>query len=251
MGNHQAGNGVFRHDLPGEVQHLFRGGGVQGGGVLIQQQQLGGDQGGHQQGQCLTLAAGQKTHHGVHPVLQPQTQLGQLLPEFLPLCRGNHGKGGAGVGGPEIGQGQVFLNGHVGGGAFQGVLEHPADEFAPLIVRQPGDVHSVQNHLAGIRLKGSGDGVEHGGFACAVGAENGDEVPGGQMEAQIVQGPLFIHGAGGKGFGDVVQSQHFALPPFLIWMAGSPMASATITAEISFRHSLGRSSRRATAMINR
>ena len=57
VGDHQAGQVVFGHDLFRQFQHLVRRGGIQGGGVLVQQQQFRRDQRGHQQGQCLALAA--------------------------------------------------------------------------------------------------------------------------------------------------------------------------------------------------
>ena len=42
VGDHQAGDAVFRHDLLCQFQHLFSSGGVQGCGVLVKEQQLGG-----------------------------------------------------------------------------------------------------------------------------------------------------------------------------------------------------------------
>ena len=45
--------------------------------------------------------------------------------------------------GPEVGQGQIFLNGHVGSGAPEGVLEEAAYKLAPLVVRHLGDVPAV------------------------------------------------------------------------------------------------------------
>ena len=48
MGDHQTGDVVLRHNLFGQFQHLFRSGRVQGGSVLIQQQQFGRHQSGHQ-----------------------------------------------------------------------------------------------------------------------------------------------------------------------------------------------------------
>ena len=41
--------------------------------------------------------------------------------------------------GPEVSQGQIFLNGHIGGGTLQRVLEHPTDVFAALVVGLVGD----------------------------------------------------------------------------------------------------------------
>ena len=77
------------------VQHLGGSLGVQGGGVLVQQQQLGLLQGGHQQGQRLALAAGEQAHLGGQPVLQAQIQDLQQLPVLLPLGLGDAGAEGA------------------------------------------------------------------------------------------------------------------------------------------------------------
>ena len=93
VGDHQAGDAVVRHDIPGQFQHLFRGGRVQGSGVFIQKQQLGGDQSRHQQCQRLALAAGQQAYGMIHPVLQTQAQHAQPLPEVGPVLFGDHDPG--------------------------------------------------------------------------------------------------------------------------------------------------------------
>ena len=67
VGDHKGGDPVLRYHLPGDPQHLFGGAGVQGGGVLIQQQQLWGDQRSHEQGEGLPLPAGQQPHRLPHP----------------------------------------------------------------------------------------------------------------------------------------------------------------------------------------
>ena len=67
------------------LQHLGCGLGVQRGGVLVQQQQLGLLERGHQQGQRLTLAAGQQADLGSHALLQPQIQHLQQLAVFVAL----------------------------------------------------------------------------------------------------------------------------------------------------------------------
>ena len=38
VSDHQAGDLLFGHDVPGQLQHLFRRGGVQSGGLLVQYQ---------------------------------------------------------------------------------------------------------------------------------------------------------------------------------------------------------------------
>ena len=116
-------------------------------------------------------------------------------------------------GGPHIGKSQIFFNGHPRGGALQGILKQTADVLAALVVRQAGDVPAVQNDAAGIRQEGSGNGTKEGAFACAVGAQNGDEVSLFQMEVDPGQGGLFVDGAPGKGFCNVGQLQHISSLP--------------------------------------
>ena len=192
-------------DFLGQLQHLFRGAGIQGGGVFVQKQQLGGYQGGHQQRQRLALSAGEEAHRVLHPVLQTKPQLAKPLPEVLPVLFGDHGEGTALVGSPQVGQGQIFLDGHVGGGTLQGVLEHPADEFTALVVRQTGDVLAVENDGAGVGGEGAGDGAKKGTFARAVGTQHGNKVAGFQMEGNVSQGRLFVDGTDAEGFGDVTE----------------------------------------------
>lgn len=63
--------------------------GSRGGGVLVQQQQLGPLQGGHQQRQRLALAAGEEPHLAGQTVLQTQPQVPQQLPVVRPLRLGD------------------------------------------------------------------------------------------------------------------------------------------------------------------
>ena len=176
MGDHQAGNVVLRHNLFRQSQYLLRRGGVKGGSVFVQKQQLGRYQRRHQQRQRLTLAAGQQTHGMIHPVFQPQLQLRQLFPESGTILRRDHGEGRPFFRRPQIGQRQIFLDGHAGGGAFQGVLKEPADEFAALVIRKTGDILPVQTDGSLVHHERTGDRAEQGGFARAVGAENGDKI---------------------------------------------------------------------------
>ena len=88
-------------------------------------------------------------------------------------------------------------------------------------------------------------------FARAVAADDGDKVAGFQVQIQLFQSLFLIDRSGIEGQADSFQFQHFALPPLFFLMAGRAMAMATITAETSFRHSLGRSNRRAMAMMKR
>ena len=88
---------VFLDNLLGQRQHLGRGLGVKGGGVLVQQQELGLVHGSHQQGQCLTLAAGKQAHTGRQAVFQTQIQRLEQFTVLLALCLGNANAQGAGL----------------------------------------------------------------------------------------------------------------------------------------------------------
>src|SRR5699024_3111543 len=96
---------------------------------------------------------------------------------------------------PQVGQGQIFLNGHVGGGALEGVLEQVADHLAALELGGEGDVLPAQDDAALVGDEPAGDGVEQGGFARAVGAHDGGEIALFQRQVDAVQRYLFVNGA--------------------------------------------------------
>ena len=209
---------MLRYHLPGDPQHLFGGAGVQGGGVLVQQQQLWGDQRSHEQGEGLPLPAGQQPHRLPHPVLQAHLQSGQLVPEQGPVrLAGAAEEGVLVLGSAEIGQGQILLDGHVGGGPPHGVLEQAAQHPAAPVLRLEGDVLPRQGDGALIHIEAPGDGVEQGALARAVGAHDGDEVPGLQVEGQAAEGLLLIDRAGVEGLGDMFQLQHVTFLPSPLW----------------------------------
>ena len=47
----------------------------------------------------------------------------------------------------QVGQRKIFLNGHVGGCAFEGILEQVADDLAALVLRLKGDVRPPSTML--------------------------------------------------------------------------------------------------------
>ena len=74
MGDHEGGEVVFLDQVAGEAQDLFSGLGVQGGGVLIQEEELRLLEGGHEQGQGLALSAGQEAYLAGHAGFEAQVQ---------------------------------------------------------------------------------------------------------------------------------------------------------------------------------
>ena len=117
--------------------------------------------------------------------------------------------------GTQIGQRKVFLDGHVGRGALEGVLKQVADDLAALVLRLKSDVLSAQNDAALVGDEPAGNGIEQGGFACAVGADDGGKVARFHVQADPVQRHFFVDRAGVEGLVQIVQLKHFHLtfPP--------------------------------------
>ena len=211
VGDHEAGEMVLLDDLTGELQDLFRRAGVQGGGMLVQEKELRVGHGGHHEGEGLALAPGEEADGLLHAVLEPHVQQGQAVAEGLLLGAGHVAEPAASA----RGEGQVLLNRHAGGAAQHGVLEEAADDLRPLILREEGDVAAVEDDASGIGIEAAGDGVEEGGLPCPVGADDGNEVARVEVEREVADGALFVHGAGVEGLGDVGDGQHVSAPPSL------------------------------------
>ncbi|MPM38180.1 hypothetical protein SDC9_84807 [bioreactor metagenome] len=181
--------------------------------MLVQQQQLGTLQRGHQQGECLALSAGQEADLAGEPGLKAQIQGFEQLHIAAPLFGGDAPPQSPGLA-PAQGEGEIFLNAHVGGGAQHGVLKHPADVFGPAMLRQAGNVHPVDGDGPGIHAVYSGHAVEQRGLACAVAADDGDEVPRLQVQSHTPQRRLFVDGARVEGFKNAIDMQHAMPSPF-------------------------------------
>ncbi len=198
---------VTGHDFFGGCQHLGSRFGVQRGGMFIQEQKLGLLQGGHQKGQCLTLAAGKQAHLGRQPVFQAQIQGFEHLFVFLPFGGGNAHLQGTLLA-AALCQGQVFFNLHGSSRPHHGILKHTADIAGALVLGQLGDVDSINFNAAFVHQPGAGNGIEQGGFSGAVAADDGHKIAVVQREAHIPQGTFFIDGAGIERFGNVPDFKH-------------------------------------------
>ena len=216
VGHHQAGDLFLGYDALGQCQHLFGGGGVQRGSVLVQQQELRGDKGSHKQSKRLSLPAGEQPYRLLHAILQSHVQQGKLFAEERLILAGDAGEDGIGRSAcPQVSQRQIFLNGHVGRSALERVLKQMPDDLAALVLRRKGHVLPAQQNAALVGDKAAGDGVEQGGFARAVGTHDGGKISGFHLQAHPIQRHLFVDGAGVKGLVQVVQLQHFhfTVPP--------------------------------------
>ena len=214
VGDHHGGQVVLLNDLRREGQHLEGGLGVEGGGVLVQQQELGLVHGGHQEGQRLTLAAGQQAHTGGQTVLEAQIEALEQFTVLLPLRPGDADAESTGLAAAG-GKGEVLFDLHGGGSAGHGVLKDAANVGGALMLAQTGDVHAVDDDLAAVHGPDAGDGVQHGRLACTVAADDGDEVALIQLQVQAVQGRLLVDGACVEGLGNILYLKHCLRPPCL------------------------------------
>ena len=105
-------------------------------------------------------------------------------------------------------RGQIFLDLHGGGGAHHRVLKHPTDEFGPLVLRQAGHVHPVDDDGAAVHRKGAGHRIEHGGLAGAIAADDRAEVTVLQRQADAPEGLLFIDRPGVERLPDLLDLKH-------------------------------------------
>ena len=212
MRYHHGGEVVTRDDLLGELEHLIGGFRVERRRVLIEQQQIRLTQGRHQQGQRLTLTAGQQADLARHAVLQTQTERCQLFAiERALLIRDARAE--AALLAAAIRQRQIFLNAHRSGGAHHRVLKYSAEETRTLVLGQTGQVIAVQMDHAGIHRIHACNEVQRGGLARAVAADDGDKIAVLEGQVQVVDGTLFVYRARVEGLVNPFELQHFTWPP--------------------------------------
>ena len=160
----------------------------------------------------MPLTAGKEPHAGGQAILKAQIKGLEQLAVLLPLCLGDTDAQGAALAAPGC-QCQIFLDLHGGGGAGHGVLEHAANVSGALMLAQAGDVHVVDQDLALVHRPHTGNGIQHGGFACAVATDDGNEITFVQLQVQAVQGGFLVHRACIEGFGNILDLKHFLRPP--------------------------------------
>ena len=196
------------HDIRRDPEYLFRCLRVEGCGMLIEQQQLRVGHGSHEQGECLALAAGEQAYLGFQPVLESEVQGCDLLAEALALVFGGAPAKRRRLAAPGS-DGEVFLDHHARGRAHHRVLENAADELRAAMLGPFGDIRAIDDDAALIDRIGPGDGVHERGFACAVAADDRDEIAGVEMQGNVMQGKLFGNRARIEGLGDMFNRQHY------------------------------------------
>ena len=195
VGDHEGGELFLLHHLAGEDHDGLCRLGVQGGGVLVQDEEVQRRHGRHEQRHGLPLAAGEGAHFHVELILQAQAQRGQLRAvevDALAVDPKAQAKALALV----VRQGHVFQHGQVGAGPQGGVLIHPADGGVALKVLLLADALAAHQHVAPVQGDGAAEDVQQRGLAGAVAAHDGDELAVVHGEVEVVEQGHFRHGAG-------------------------------------------------------
>ena len=109
---------------------------------------------------------------------------------------------------------KVFFDRHARRGAAQRVLKEPPDAAGALVLGHEGDVLARERNAALVGIKAARDGVEERRLACAVRADDGDEVALVQMQGKGRKRLFLIHRAGVEGLGEILNVQHLTCPPY-------------------------------------
>ena len=180
--------------------------------MLVEQQQARLGERGHEQGECLALAAREQADLGVEARVQTKVQTLEQLDVLVLLGLGDAPRKAATLA-ATLGECQVLGNLHVGCGAAHGVLEHAAQVLGTLRLAQTRDVGAVELDNARIERIHAGDHVEQRGLACAVAANYGYKVAVVEGKVDAGKSALFGDGALVKGLLDVRELKHLPHPP--------------------------------------
>ena len=124
--------------------------------MLVQKEEFRVGHRGHHEGQGLTLAARKQADRLLHTVLEAHVQESEAVTEGVLLGAGDMTEPAAGAGG----EGEVLLNRHAGGAAEHGVLKQAADDLGSAVLREEGDIASVEEDTSGIGIEASSDGIK-------------------------------------------------------------------------------------------
>jgi hypothetical protein len=175
--------------------------------AAVEQQDARGLERSHQQAHGLTLSAGQQAHAIRKPVLQPEIQRTQLGAEQFAQVSVEGKRHPAAFAAPPRKR-HVLLDRQRFAGAGHRILEHARDQIRALPRGLARDVLAVDFDAAAIDAQVAADRVQKGRLAGAVGADDGDELPGRNLQAQPAQRAVFDRRAGVECDFEVLCAQH-------------------------------------------
>src|SRR5450759_3666548 len=203
--DHQRGEAALGDDRRRELHDRRRDLGVERGRVLVEEQQTGFGDGGHEQRHRLALPPGELVDARRQAVLEAHAEPRELRAHDLPAAVRDAGPQTAATRAQQRDR-EVLLDGHGGGGAGARILEDPADHAAAHVFGLPGHLATAEHDLAAADGERAGHGVQQGRLARAVGADDADELSGRRLEVDAVQGYDLVGGAGEE---DLAQPAYF------------------------------------------
>src|SRR5262249_61492411 len=108
---------------------------------------------------------------------------------------------------------QVLGDRHVWSCTAEGILEDPPNEGGAAMFGPARYVVTLQTNRAGIQQESPSHGVEQGGLARAVGADDDDKRPFVNCQVHALQGANFVGSARVKCFPNAADLKHDRLTP--------------------------------------
>ena len=179
--------------------------------MLVQDQEVNGGHGGHQQRKSLSLSAGETPHRHAQLVLQTQAQgrqHGLVVANAAAVGAGSQAVALSLV----VRKGQVLQDGHGGAGTHSRVLIHPADAGIPPEFLHAGDVPAVHENLPVVHGDGAAQDVQQAGLAAAVAAHHGHKAALLDKQVEAGEQARLLNGAGAVGLGYIPQFKHECAP---------------------------------------
>ena len=163
--------------------------------MFVQQKQLRFLQGCHQQGQRLTLSAGQKSHLAGQTILQTQAQNLQQFSVFFTLFSADPRTKGTMLP-PSVSQCKILFDSHGCRRTGHGILKYPAQISRTLVLGQFCDIYAVNDNLSLIYRPYTCNCIQHGRLTGSVAADYGYKITVLQRQGNALQRLLFIHRSG-------------------------------------------------------
>ena len=174
---HQQNGGSGPFQFPDDIEDLLHQNRSQTHRRLVHHHQLGLAHQSAAHGQHLLFAAGQGARHLLVAFLQPWKVIVHIFNGFFQF----------GIGTGIAAHLQIFQHCHLQENAPSFRAErHPLGD--DLISGHPHDILIVQHDAAAVGLQQSGNGVQRGGFARAIGTDQGHDLPFVHLEGDPLDG---------------------------------------------------------------
>ena len=207
VGHHQRRELLVADELRGGLHDPVGGRRIEGGGVLVEEEDLGAVPGRHDERHNLPLPPRHRADRLVEALfesgLDGREPVGRLGPQ--PAWRGPAEPHRPAPGG---GDGEVLEDRQARGRPGPRVLEHAPDIPGAPILAPRRELVAGDMDAAGVEADGAGDRPQERALPRAVGADDDDERPRRDREADVVDGADERSARGGEGDGGVADVEH-------------------------------------------